>query len=977
MARKVVGRRRPRRRPLGSNKTTGGGAREHRPVQRRLALVFVLSAADALVSAFLPRRTSPCRVHRRLPPRHPGPPRGRRLRRLRPPPERRMRRRRPPRRRTRVPPRIRRRRAKRHGHRRRSPRRREVRRRRGSRLLPRARRANPPRPLDVPWRDRTCPSRPTATRRARGSPSRRHLADAADQVSDAAATFRVSSEDALSSATRALRLRAAYDVSYARNKTDVLTLAPIRIHTNVTAEVEALAARASAGFAALEAETASALAASASVAATRSLGSRRRRRRLRGIRRRRPRVRDGGDDQTVERGRVVRRVRARGGWAVDAIAAVAGDVPTWRCRRPRDTARRRSRRRDRDGRHLARERRLGCVRGAPRGGVPRGGRRAGRDGARGVSRSGGGGGGGEPRALPAVFDDYDPPPRREGGESGAEASLEEASAIEERARVSAATRAAVSRTEPPPSRVSSNRNAPPRSPRRIAASTRDTTRIRRRVRRRRRRRSRRRRRKDPPGGRVGRRERRRGVARRDPSGRGRVDRRRVVPPSGGGRARRRRPRVSFRAFRSRRRDAPLPGRAAPPAHRSHRQSPAVVPGRARVRNGDRERTSPGDGAGRRGARPSGDARRGSRRRRRARRDARRVRVRPTHEAHAAGCARGCDGTFVTRNAHSLAHNYAAARGSRAVAVAATRTETARRDACAARPPRRRASRRSAREPSRGASARGRARYDASRTARCVDVDAYRAGRNETMRATPSSPSTTRTTTSGLRACHRTREPSRRDGDGGRDARIPNSHHRRRGGVRVRGVTRVRVDVRGSVAPNLSAVGARGGMFGGGTRARRGDARRVDSFVFSSQTPRAGRPRASRPSRGVRWRGTRGSGSRERSRRTARPRRQTPAVKVSDASRAKNSDEPRARTNAEDGSPSPSPAARWCRGWSRSRGRDVPRSRPTRSAPSRASPASRRDATSDERRATSEAPRIRRAISSDYESNVSSRARSIF
>ena len=102
---------------------------------------------------------------------------------------------------------------------------------------------------------------------------------------------------------------------------------------------------------------------------------------------------------------------------------------------------------------------------------------------------------------------------------------------------------------------------------------------------------------------------------------------------------------------------------------------------------------------------------------------------PLHEAHAAGCARSCDGTFVTRNAHSLAHNYAAARGSRALAVAATRTEIrAPRTSAGVRresPPA--AAHRSAREPSRGASARGaRARRDASRTAR-VDVDAYPSG----------------------------------------------------------------------------------------------------------------------------------------------------------------------------------------------------------------------------------------------------------
>ena len=357
-----------------------------------------------------------------------------------------MRRRRPPRRRTRVPPRIRRRRAKRHGHRRRSPRRREcvAAEARVSSLVRVAhtRRA----PLDVPWRDRTCPlaSDRDATR-ARVSNPGDTLADAADQVSDAAATFRVSSEDALSSATRALRLRAAYDVSYARNKTDVLTLAPIRIHTNVTAEVEALAARASAGLAALEAETASALAASASVAGDALVSAR--------------------DDVADVFEEYVDAVRAYateatiklssaagwfdafarvGGWAVDAIAAVAGDVPDVAA--PSTPAIRlgdvpgvaiamdvTSRANDVSAAFAARlaevsraadDARDEMVRAASR--VPEA-----VEAAANLAR------------LPAVFDDYDPPPRREGGESGAEASLEEASAMEERARVSAATRAAV------------------------------------------------------------------------------------------------------------------------------------------------------------------------------------------------------------------------------------------------------------------------------------------------------------------------------------------------------------------------------------------------------------------------------------------------------------------------------------------------------------------------------------------------------
>ena len=356
-----------------------------------------------------------------------------------------------------------------------------VRRRRGSRLLPRARRAHPPRPLDVPWRDRTCPlaSDRDATR-ARVSNPGDTLADAADQVSDAAATFRVSSEDALSERDARFDSRAAYDVSYARNKTDVLTLAPIRIHTNVTAEVEALAARASAGLAALEAETASALAASASVAgdARSSPLATTSRRRLRGIRRRRPRVRDGGDDQTVERGRVVRRVRARGGWAVDAIAAVAGDVPDVAA--PSTPAIRLG---DVPGVAIAmdvtsRANDVSAAFAARLAEVSRAADDARDEMVRAASRV--------PEAVEAAANlaRLSPPsstittrPRVARAANQARRRRSRRRRRWKSARASPRRPARrFSRTEPPPSRVSSNRNAPPRSPRRIAASTRDTTR---------------------------------------------------------------------------------------------------------------------------------------------------------------------------------------------------------------------------------------------------------------------------------------------------------------------------------------------------------------------------------------------------------------------------------------------------------------------------------------------------------------------
>ena len=300
-------------------------------------------------------------------------------------------------------------------------------------------------PSTFPGATGRAPSRPTATRRARGSPIPATPSRTPPTKSPTPRRRFASRPRTLSSATRALRLRAAYDVSYARNKTDVLTLAPIRIHTNVTAEVEALAARASAGLAALEAETASALAASASVAGDALVSAR--------------------DDVAGVFEEYVDAVRAYateatiklssaagwfdafarvGGWAVDAIAAVAGDVPDVAA--PSTPAIRlgdvpgvaiamdvTSRANDVSAAFAARlaevsraadDARDEMVRAASR--VPEA-----VEAAANLAR------------LPAVFDDYDPPPRREGGESGAEASLEEASAMEERARVSAATRAAV------------------------------------------------------------------------------------------------------------------------------------------------------------------------------------------------------------------------------------------------------------------------------------------------------------------------------------------------------------------------------------------------------------------------------------------------------------------------------------------------------------------------------------------------------
>ena len=57
---------------------------------------------------------------------------------------------------------------------------------------------------------------------------------------------------------------------------------------------------------------------------------------------------------------------------------------------------------------------------------------------------------------------------------------------------------------------------------------------------------------------------------------------------------------------------------------------------------------------------------------------------PTHEAYRRGCVTGCEGTFVTLNMHSIAHNYAAASGARDLAAGVAQAEGERRDECASR-----------------------------------------------------------------------------------------------------------------------------------------------------------------------------------------------------------------------------------------------------------------------------------------------------
>lgn len=59
---------------------------------------------------------------------------------------------------------------------------------------------------------------------------------------------------------------------------------------------------------------------------------------------------------------------------------------------------------------------------------------------------------------------------------------------------------------------------------------------------------------------------------------------------------------------------------------------------------------------------------------------------PFYNVYRRGCVTGCDGTFVTQNMHSIAHNYAAAAGSRQIAAGVARAEGERRDECSRRAP---------------------------------------------------------------------------------------------------------------------------------------------------------------------------------------------------------------------------------------------------------------------------------------------------
>ena len=59
---------------------------------------------------------------------------------------------------------------------------------------------------------------------------------------------------------------------------------------------------------------------------------------------------------------------------------------------------------------------------------------------------------------------------------------------------------------------------------------------------------------------------------------------------------------------------------------------------------------------------------------------------PFHSAFSTGCLNGCSGTFVTNNLHSLAHNYAAAGGSRELSKGLAAASTERRDICARHAP---------------------------------------------------------------------------------------------------------------------------------------------------------------------------------------------------------------------------------------------------------------------------------------------------
>ena len=97
---------------------------------------------------------------------------------------------------------------------------------------------------------------------------------------------------------------------------------------------------------------------------------------------------------------------------------------------------------------------------------------------------------------------------------------------------------------------------------------------------------------------------------------------------------------------------------------------------------------------------------------------------PFHDAYRRGCVSGRGGTFATKNAHALAHNYAAASASRVVETGNAEVERERVSSCAASAPpsAARLANAKARVSAAVADAR-RAGEAARRVERCVDADA--------------------------------------------------------------------------------------------------------------------------------------------------------------------------------------------------------------------------------------------------------------
>ena len=97
---------------------------------------------------------------------------------------------------------------------------------------------------------------------------------------------------------------------------------------------------------------------------------------------------------------------------------------------------------------------------------------------------------------------------------------------------------------------------------------------------------------------------------------------------------------------------------------------------------------------------------------------------PFRDAYRRGCVSGRGGTFATKNARALAHNYAAASASRAFQLGNAQVERERRSACASSAPASaaRLTRAEARVSAAVADAR-RAAEAARRVERCVDADA--------------------------------------------------------------------------------------------------------------------------------------------------------------------------------------------------------------------------------------------------------------